>query len=264
MNLGEKIPVDCFFFIDQIDDYSCAFMGVTIENNVSLNFIIGGDHYPDKSNDDVTYLKIEDSTIPFIFKEIFETFPNIAEMSVNRGGLVTFQKNAFFKAENLRSLWIINNHLTVLYPHAFVGATNLRFLILNSNRIKSIDEHALVGLNSLGHLQLRDNEIEELPKNLFRPAIRFRSFYANRNNFTRINGDMFARKYQIYQIDFPLNEIDAIERSFMDNLNTINQINLLGNKCVNRFFILGTTVTFETMREALEPCFVNYEKLQVM
>jgi hypothetical protein len=262
---AERVQVNCSFFIETtFNHYGCLFKGITIENDVNLNFSIGGEHWTGMTNEDVLMVKIEFASIPFIFKEIFETFSNLRRLVVDRGGLVTFQKNAFFKAQNLRSITIRNNFVPEVYPYAFIGATELTTLLLSDNTITKVHEHSLVGLNSLENLVLSNNDIEELPKNLLRPAIRLAWIAAGSNKFTKLDGDLFARKYQIYQIDFPQNQINAVSRSFMDNLDIISQIDVRWNACINRLFWIPLTSTLEEMREQLEPCFKNYDNLQGM
>jgi hypothetical protein len=255
--------VNCSFFLETgFNHYGCLFKGIRIENDVNQNFTIGGEHWQGMTNGNVQMVKIEFSSIPFIFKEIFETFPNILRIVVDRGGIVTFQKNAFFKAAKLIGLTIRNNFIPELPPYAFIGATSMDGIYLMNNEIKKVDEHAFVGCNYVNEIDLSGNEIEELPMNLLRPVIRLTWFDAGSNSFTKLDGDLFARKYQIYHINFPRNQINAISRSFMNHLAVVNQVDLRWNVCNGRIYVFPSTSTLEEMRDELEPCFVNYDNLQ--
>jgi Leucine-rich repeat (LRR) protein len=257
----EPVPVECSFVVTVAGRYACTFIGVTIENDVNLNFTIGGIHEEGRTNEDVIQVQIEFSNIPFIFKEIFETFPNLEFLTVIRGGLVTFQENAFFDARKLRVINFRDNVLPVFYPHAFVGATNVRILVLNGNDIEKLSKHALVGLNSLDFIVLDGNLIEEFPEDFFRPAIRLNTLDANLNRISRIHGDTFARKYQVESVRFASNQINAIGRRFLDNLNLKISFNFLRNVCINRLFVLGFTGTNAELEAELEPCFQNYDAM---
>jgi Leucine-rich repeat (LRR) protein len=254
---AEAIPVECNFIIDW-RRYTCELTGITIDNDVTQNFTLSGNHSEDRSNDDVLAVLIQDADIPFVFKEFFQTFPNLERLTVTRGGLRTFQKNAFFNAKKLEIIEITENNITNLYPYAFIGATYASELTLRDNHIQNLHKDALVGLNNLQSLNIGNNELEEIPADFFRPAIRLRSLFSGDNKLKRIRGDTFVRKYQIEQISFPRSQLNAIERNFMDNLNLKSLINLLGNECVNRVFELSRTPV-EVIKEVLEPCFANYE-----
>ena len=135
------MPVECEFGVDERGNYACTLSGITIDNDLSLNFTLTGIHLPERNNNDVRAVIIQFADIPFVFKEIFETFPNVLQLRVNKGGLVTFQQNAFFKATNLLTIEISQNFIPTLYPHAFVGANNVEVLFLADN---SIDRKSVV------------------------------------------------------------------------------------------------------------------------
>jgi Leucine-rich repeat (LRR) protein len=257
INLAEPIPVKCNF-IENLRQYTCELTGITIENDVSQSFVIEGNHSEGQSNDDVVAVLIRNARIPFVFKELFETFPNIRFLTVSRGGLKTFQKNAFFNAKKLENIAITENNITNLYPYAFIGATYVKELRLRDNFIQNLHKHALVGLNNLDFLNIDGNEIKEIPADFFRPAIRLRSLFVGNNQIERLRGDTFLRKYQIEQISFPSTGVNAIGRDFIDNLNLISLINLFGNECVNRIFELSRS-TVESIKAELEPCFENFD-----
>jgi Leucine-rich repeat (LRR) protein len=254
---AEAIPVECNFIIDW-RRYTCELTGITINNDVTQTFTLSGNHTENRSNADVLAVLIQDANVPFVFKELFETFPNIERLTVTRGGLRTFQKNAFFNAKKLEIIQITENNITNLYPYAFIGATYASELTLRNNFIQNLHKDALVGLNNLQSLQISDNELEDIPADFFRPAIRLRALFAGDNKLKRLRGDTFIRKYQIEQISFPRSELNAIERTFIDNLNLKSLINLLGNVCVNRIFELSRSPV-EVIKQVLEPCFANFE-----
>lgn len=253
---AELVPVECNFIIDW-GRYTCELTSISIENDVTLSFAVGGEHAVNRTNEDVRGVLIQDAEVPFVFKELFETFPNIEQLSVFRGGLRTFQKNAFFKASKLERIEIRYNNITDIYPYAFIGATYVNALRLSENSIKTLHRHALVGLSNLYSLSINNNLIEEIPADFFRPAIRLRSLFAGDNNLNSLNGNTFLRKYQIDQVSFPRSNINKIERTFMENLNLISALNFLGNQCVNRLFVLSSTPV-QAVVEALEPCFQNF------
>ena len=255
---AELIPVECNFIVDW-GRYTCELTRISIENNVTLSFAVGGKHAENRTNEDVRGVLIQDAEVPFVFKELFETFPNINQLSVFRAGVRTFQKNAFFKASKLERIEFRNNNISHIYPYAFIGATYVNTLTLVNNSIQFLHRHALVGLNNLYRLSINNNLIEEIPADFFRPAIRLRILFAGDNDLKSLNGNTFLRKYQIDQVSFPRSNISKIERTFMDNLNLISAINLIGNQCVDRLFVLSSTPV-EGIVVALEKCFQNFEE----
>jgi hypothetical protein len=70
---------------------------------------------------------------------------------------------------------------------------------------------------------------------------------------------MFTHNEHLQTIGFEFNQIDAIQRDFLDNVPNVSQLNFLGNRCSNRFF---WGVPWSDIFEALEPCFQNFERLE--
>lgn len=261
--IAENINLECQYFLDfnnQNQPYQCNIDTISFAiDDESQNFTITGNHLPGRTNDDVTYVRIFRSNVPFIITKVFETFPNLARFMVRGGGLRRIQSNAIGRAEHLTFFDVHSNpQLTKIHANAFIGASNLRMLLVHSCAITDIDENAFVGLNQVNSLTLSDNQMRDLPVNVFRPLLRLDFLNFARNRIQTLNTTIFSHNNRVHQLDLRGNQINAIEGNFFDNIPGISLLNLQSNVCINRNFLLFMT-NLDAVKIALEPCFNNFE-----
>jgi Leucine-rich repeat (LRR) protein len=253
----QRVNVNCSFSLFP-DGYFCQLVWVTISDNPNADIVIGGNHNPGRTNADVTGVQITQSNIAFVVTQLFTTFPNLEELSINNGGLTRIQPNAFINARNLQRIHFINHpSLQSIDANAFAGLVSLNDLTLRSNGIVTVHEQAFVGLSSLLSVSLAQNRIVELPSNVFAPLNSLIVALLGRNQLKSLDGRLFANNRQLVTIEFPENRINAIGRSFLDNLPNLRLLDLRQNLCTDQQWVTGGIVTIDFIRANLDTCFNN-------
>lgn len=236
--------------------------GIIVEDNETQNITISGKHQLNYTDSDVSIVWIENSTIPFVISQFFDTFPNIETFFMRNCGLKRIQSRA---VQSARKLWSFtafqNRELRTIEAAAFAGASNLGSLQLLDNAIENLHEHSFAGLNRLESINLNNNRVRVLPPNIFRPLVRFNRLQMNSNQLEVLDGNLFANNNRMVQVGLNSNRIKAIGRSFLQPLqnHTMSLMFLVGNECVNAFFSF-LTMESEAMDRILAPCYDNYDK----
>lgn len=252
---AQNIQINCSFQRATVSaDYSCHLSSIVVREQQDV--IIGGNHLPGHSNDDVVFVRILDSDIPFIIKQIFTTFPNLERLQITRVGLIKIQPNAFVDARNLKNLIINENPLTVIPQAAFIGISGLNELDLRSNSITALHFNAFIGLSQLIDLHLGFNQIYELPDNVFRPLTGLINIHLDSNKLERLYAKDFSHNIRLRQLRFPNNRIYAIERTFFDSLAEALLYVFSQNVCINGSFLF---LSRELLLENLRVCIENFE-----
>lgn len=237
--------------------YNCQINNVILTNNENQEITIGGTHIAGHSNDDVAVLSISSSQTHFIISQVFTTFPNLVSFNVNGGGLNRIQSHAFVNARNLLTINIQNNPLLSSLPaNAFMGASHVTNLNLANNALTTVHEDAFVGLNSIDLLMLMTNQLTFLPPETFRPLIRLRTIFLTNNQIGRWDGRIFSNNRQMHQISAQNTGINAIERTFLDNIGVAAVFNFAQNNCVDTIWLFTSQ---EVVRQGLSVCFSNFD-----
>lgn len=133
--------------------------------NSSVNF--AGIHVAGKTNTDVNNVQFIGGEIPSIIPQVFDYFPNVANLVYSNNGLFHLKSGAFAKATKLTQLTIQYNFLPVLHDHPFKGATALSTLQLQGNKIHKIESTAFSDLTTLAVINLDFNHIHRVASNAF-------------------------------------------------------------------------------------------------
>lgn len=218
---------------------------------------------PNQTNDDVVFVLMHQSNVPFVISRIFSTFPDLRDIFINDSGLKRIQSNAFINATALTRLRIAENkEFTTIFADAFSGARNLENLQLTDNGIENIHQQAFSGLSKVKLINLNGNKLRQLHENVLRymPLLEIISF--NWNEIEALPGKLFAYNRQLTQVGFMDNQIKAIGRNFLNPLFTdrMNWVFFGGNICVD-IALNFRRMNPETMNELLRSCFENYELL---
>jgi hypothetical protein len=81
--------------------------------------------------------------------------------------------------------------------------------------------------------------------------------YFNNNFLTSLNGRLFANNHEIIVISSSNNQINAIGREFLNGLPHVALVDLTGNVCANRYWLIGGPITINQVIADLETCFRN-------
>jgi hypothetical protein len=257
---AETVNVVCDFRYSP--GYACNIRNLQFADSSSITFEVSGTHLPGHSNSDVIYIIIESSQTPFIITQLFATFNNAEVLRISSSGLSRIQQNAFIGGNSLRDVEIIGNPLRALGAHAFFGALQIRNLNLQNNQIDDINVDALYGLHALHIIDLSRNRLRTLPSNVFLWRRIIRSINLNNNVIEVLPGDIFQDNRVVNTIALSNNNINALGRDFIAGLNELTSFEILNNRCVDGAWTVGETERTQTIPEALEGCFRNYEALK--
>jgi hypothetical protein len=240
--------------------YVCDVSGVVVDK-IDQDVVFSGQHLPGMNNDDVGFVNISDSRIGFVVPQIFTTFVNAIRVDLKDIGLMEIPLRESFKIGRVELMEIMfNPRLTTIHSNAFPGGAQLRELSLSRNAIANIHENAFAGLNRLQFLFIVGNRIHTLPMNLFRPLPILEWVYASENQLKTIFTQQFRYNPQLRQLAVSNNRINAIERSFMEPIQRISVVNLIGNLCIDFAFVFHITRN-QSIIDNLTPCYDNFDLL---
>lgn len=255
---SQVVNVECSFRFGG-PNYDCFVDGASIPNDLNINVLFFGVHQPGYNNQMVTRIFIERSNVSFVIKDTFKTFPALRSYivfsSVSNSGMM-IQENALQDAYNLQEFVIIDSNLHTIAASAFQGTTNLRYIVFSRNQLRSVPAGLLDGLINLELIMLNFNKLTALPSSFFQPAVSLTQIHIGNNEFRHLPANLISGNSRLNEFYAPENQIDSIGRGFLDNLNAISNINLLGNVCVSiNFNGIGSNITIEQVNQQLEPCY---------
>lgn len=253
---SQNFNINCnFVMTNQL--YTCQISGIILPDNENANINIGGQHIPGMNNNQVQRVQIFFALTPIIIPQIFTTFQNLRELSILSVGLTRIQPNAFANAGSLTHLGAIGNpQFTTIPQNAFTGS-NLISLDLFGNSIEFIHENAFNGIPTLEEFVMDQNFIRQFPVNVFLPLPRLNLINFSDNPLGSIDGRIFANHPNLQSLLLTRCGINAIGRNFLDGMPNLGFLNLVGNLCINEFFVIHGTVTPDVVRQRLSTCFDN-------
>lgn len=238
-----------------VQRYSCVINSIR-DFDDTLETTIGGTHQSGRSDEDVVYLRIVNCNITTIVTKFFTQFPRLQILHIVNGGLREIQANAFTGANEIRTIEFTSNDLRVINADSFHGLPSLNWLQLAGNNVLQVNENAFTNLEQISVLLLDFNPITSLPPTVFYPLTGLHIMSLSHLHLTTIDGRLFAKNINLDIISLENNEISAIESTFLDNVNFRN-LDLAGNKCINRNFRLATMLREEVFIK-LDKCFQNF------
>lgn len=248
-----------FILLDQFPfPYTCQMIGLSIFDDENLPIVLGGNHLPGRGHNDVTYVEIMNSDVPFIITQFFTTFPNLEMFAVFSGGLTRIQSRAFSNAFNLRFVAIIfNQGLRTVHANAFDGAANIEFLDLSENGIDALHDDSFNGAPQIRTLFLDVNAIINLPPNVFRSLPALDELSVADNAIESLDGRLLENSPQMFDLNFSGNQINAVGRTFFDafNSNILFSIDFRHNLCISNSW--GGWISLDDVRRDMEQCFAN-------
>lgn len=105
-------------------------------------------------------------------------------------------------------------------------------------------------------LHIYGGQLTYLAPNVFSPLINLQYLDASSNQLEIIDSRWFVNNTMIRQLNFNRNLIHSIFPAIVD-MPLLTNLQLLQNICVDDVFVI-TDVTREMVRQALNPCFINY------
>lgn len=258
----QTVEINCTFTASE-RDYFCLLPRIEISDKTNQTIVFGGNHVSGRRNENVSHIFFEPvSKIPFVLVEMFTTFPNVTDVWMMDIGLTRVQSGAFANAKNLQSLYIRNNsRLTVIEANAFTGASKLEYMELSNNSIEVVHGSAFSRIESVRFLYLNENQIRKLPRNVFKSMKSLELLYLQKNSIETLDGRVLANNPNLSMAFFDNNRINAIGRTFLDGLESLEVLAIRGNNCVDDFFSVYESSTVKLIHKRLRKCFENYDNL---
>lgn len=256
---ANDVTINCRFTIINQEAYTCTFVLMNIPDIENVNIIIGGNHLPGYTDNDVKRVEFLGSITPFVVSQVFTYFPNLTFFTSQNSALTRIQSNAFINAENLEVILVIMNlQLETIQENAFTGAPNVIDLNLRGNRIDTIHENAFRGLFHLNTLRLNENRIRQVSANLFNFLPTLERIFLQLNQLEELDDRLFANKNHLFHLDVSFNKIKAIGGHFLENLPVLNTFHALENRCINLIWRRQNNNSLNELRTALQTCFDNF------
>jgi hypothetical protein len=77
------------------------------------------------------------------------------------------------------------------------------------------------------------------------------------NDLKILDGQLFARNFEIISMKFNFNQINAVGRSFFERFTSLSIVEMTNNLCVDDSWSIGSGTTIQTIINELETCFEN-------
>lgn len=211
---------------------------------------------------------------------MFANCGNLQEIRIHRTAVSSLDENIFADTPNLRRLIMPRNTILNLAPGTFRGLTRLEHLDIERNHIVTFNSQIFQGLTSLRHVQCGQLQNRIWPSGFFSnlpslveininwsglqtiypgafrnlPSLEIIRIYGE---VSRLSANIFAEPLQrVHTLNLGTNRINAIERSFFNNLPALRNLQAARNVCVNQDFL--NIVSMQPVLAALEPCFANF------
>lgn len=121
--------------------YACEAKEI-VTTSMSQEVTFTGTHQPGKTNADIVWLTFFNKPMPFIPKNLMETFPNLRCLTM-RCGLEKITKEDLKGLESLEYLDLDSNKFTSLPDDLFADMKNLRWIYFQKNQIERLSSKIL-------------------------------------------------------------------------------------------------------------------------
>lgn len=175
-------------------------------------------------------------------------------------GTLNIQGGSFELANNLDNLEIARSHV-VLSDFALTGSGNLKVIQIADCETLRIDESAFDGLRSLETLLIFRSNLHHIGENTFRSLANLDRFWMANTQVEVIPAKLFVANTQLRTILLVLNPIAQIGRSFIDNLEQLEVLEVSASNCVSSNTWYNVRENLEEINKFLEPCYTGYDEL---
>lgn len=160
----------------------------------------------------ITTFNVINQSINFLPFELYVTFPNLAEIVVERSKLTSLQRNDF-------------KHLSVL-----------KKIVIRYNNLTMIEAGTVDDVAQLEHLDLSFNNIQSLPVKIFAALTKVKTLILSENLLEKFTADLLPRKNAIEEFRIDHNQLEMIETKTLRFLRRAKLIDLSGNNCIDMKF----------------------------
>lgn len=250
---AQVIQLNCSFSFFG-SEYTCTLQSIVLTDE-NADYRIGGTHINGWANHEVKTVRVLNSDVPFIIKQVFDVFRNMETLQLTNSRLARLKSSDFERADSLRNLEISGALLQSLDENSFRSLSGLQKLSIKSHSISAIHDNALANLSSLTSLELESGEISELRPAILSPLTELLTFSMANNQIKKITATTFSSNLKLLSINLDQNEIMEIEPTFIDQLQSLRIMKISQNLCADASF--GSTNDFAFTKDM-----INYELKQ--
>jgi Leucine-rich repeat (LRR) protein len=184
-------------------------------------------------------LKIFESTVEYIPKELKLGFPNLKSLFVNGCNNLEEIDNSFFETafDNIESLTIMRNKASnspmqhsAIKANPFEKLPGLKMFHFDEKMIEILSENTFKGSRKLKEISFFTNRIEVVPTTLFRNLRELESVNLGSNFIENLDADLFKDNWKLKSVDFMTNKIESIPDRLFRNLFFLKEVNFSYNR----------------------------------
>lgn len=226
---GDIRDASCFFYEHPNFGYTCEVVDLNFSAGEELR--ITGMHLAGKSNANVGFVEIVNSTLEVVPQQFLIQFPILNRFYAQGASMSTL--NRLHNCENLQHLFLSSNFLDTISADTFADCTNLRVLHLQNNVISTIERWAFRDLVNLQVLLLTNNELEVINADLFTPVPNLIDLGLSNNYLTTLNVRTFTPTPFLETLRLANNQFSILNVNIFQNLLQLSTLLLNGNQFDN-------------------------------
>ncbi len=236
----------------QSSNYTCIFRNAIVQNNEAVT--VNRYHANGWTDQQIYFLRFEQSKLSHIPNEVFDTFPNLKYLYASNDQLQKIGK--LRNCNSLLQFYFVNNQLKELPADSISACKNLQVINVHGNQITRLEPGLLTNFKNFKVLNMKFNKIRELePRSLETlPTSLTKEFYFNNNPLEKINSS-FDKTAKISWMSFANCNISKLPESFLDGLQgSISNLDFRNNICVNQNFVDVTRDRVDFVKSSLQNC----------
>jgi Leucine-rich repeat (LRR) protein len=139
--------------------YTCEITDASItQSGTEISRCIG-EHLPNRTNNYVTAIRFEETTVHYFPQGVHNIFPNLKALEISGTGLKEISREDLIGLENIEDLVLDNNQLTSLPSDLFAEMKSLKEISIFHNKLEFISSKLLEPIvgNELTYVDLRAN-----------------------------------------------------------------------------------------------------------
>nr|AIO11781.1 variable lymphocyte receptor type A [Petromyzon marinus] len=160
---------------------------------------------------DTAMLRLDYNNFKSLDATTFAGLGSVTYLGLESAGIESLSEGVFDHFPNLQSLWLNRNELKSLPPRVFDSLTRLTYLTLDNNQLQSIPKGAFDMLRNLQTLHLYQNGLQSVPHGAFDSLGKLETITLDTNNWDCSNCTI------LYFSDWIQNNSDRVKSGTQNN-----------------------------------------------
>jgi hypothetical protein len=160
---------------------------------------------------------------------------NITEILEDKNSEVDI--NGFDKLADVKTLFIYSNNLRVIPSSVFQLMPELIILEIHNSSMENINDDTFGGATVLEEILFYKNyELKSIASNSLKHLVDLKVFEIEYGQIEYLDENLFSANLNLTRISFNHNNLKMLSSDMFQHLTELNQVNLLGNDCINLIF----------------------------